>query len=90
MAPASLDRDILPDAIKPVNYGISIYDLELGGTFSYQGTVSILSNIIKSTNEIVLNAHQLKIHGAEVSVEPTKTPQSFKSTGISYDATGLK
>jgi aminopeptidase N len=86
MAPASLDRDILPDAIKPVNYGISIYDLELGGTFSYQGTVSILSKITKSTKEIVLNAHQLKIHGAEVSVEPTETQQSFKSTGISYDA----
>src|SRR5450755_2253733 len=30
MAPAStLDRDILPDNVKPVNYDISLYDLEL-------------------------------------------------------------
>ena len=80
-----LDRDILPDIIKPQNYAISIYDLELGGAFSYQGTVSILSKIVKASKEIVLNSHQLKIHSAEVTLEHTKTQQSFKSTGISYD-----
>jgi len=86
MTPAKLDRDVLPDAIKPINYDISIYDLELGGAFSYQGTVSILSKIIQSSKEIVLNAHQLKIHGVEVSLEHTKTQQKFKSADISYDA----
>jgi aminopeptidase N len=86
MAAANGDRDILPDTIKPINYDLSIYDLELGGAFSYQGTVSILSKIIRSTNEITLNAHQLSIHSAEVSVEQTKTKQSFKSVDISYDA----
>jgi hypothetical protein len=35
------DRDILPDTVKPINYAISIYDLELGGAFSYQGTVGM-------------------------------------------------
>jgi hypothetical protein len=49
---------ILPDTVKPINYDISIYDLELGGKFSYQGTVSILSAIVKGTKEITLNAHQ--------------------------------
>jgi hypothetical protein len=87
MAPATmLDRDILPDVVKPVNYDISIYDLELGGAFSYQGTVSILSRITKSTKEILLNSHQLKIHSAEVSLEHTKTQQSVKASDISYDA----
>ncbi|KAH6723326.1 aminopeptidase-like protein [Leptodontidium sp. MPI-SDFR-AT-0119] len=80
------DRDILPDNIKPINYDLSLYDIELGGAFSYQGTVSILSKIVKSSKEITLNAHLLKIHTVEISLEHTKTQQTFKSSGISYDA----
>ncbi|EKD21015.1 uncharacterized protein L3040_004632 [Drepanopeziza brunnea f. sp. 'multigermtubi'] len=89
MAPAiAIDRDILPDNIKPINYDISLYDIELGGAFSYKGTVSILGRIVKSTKEITLNSHLLKIQSAEVSVslEDTKTQQTFNSTAISYDA----
>lgn len=85
-SPAALDRDILPDNVKPVNYDISIFDLELGGAFSYQGTVAIQVKVAKSSKEITLNTHQLKIHSAELSVEHTKTTQSFKATEISYDA----
>jgi aminopeptidase N len=85
MAAENPDRDILPGTIKPINYNISIYDLEFGGEFSYQGTVAILSKIIESSREIVLNAHQLKIHGVEVSLEHTKTQQKFQSNDISYD-----
>lgn len=77
-----LDRDILPATVKPVNYDLSIYDIELGGAFSYQGTVSILSKITKPTKDITLNTHQLKIHSAEVSLEQ----KSFKAADISYDA----
>lgn len=87
MAPAvASDRDILPDNIKPVNYDISLYDIELGGGFSYQGTINILSKIIKSSKEITLNTHQLKIHSAEVQLKHTKTQQSINSAAISYDA----
>ena len=87
MAPqAAFDRDTLPDNVKPVNYDISIFDLELGGAFSYQGSVGIQLKITKSSKEVILNSHQLKIHGAEVSVESTKTTQSFKASSISYDA----
>lgn len=86
MAARKLDRDILPDTIKPINYDISIYDLELGGDFSYQGTVSILSKVAKSTKELILNSHQLKIHNVQVFVEHTKTEQQFASTDIVYDA----
>jgi aminopeptidase N len=80
-----LDRDILPDNVKPLHYDLSIYDLEHANAFSYQGTVSILAKITQITNEIVLNAHQLTISAAEVSVEQAKSQQTFKSTGISYD-----
>ena len=85
MAPPTnvLDRDILPDSVKPVNYDISIYDIELGGAFTYQGTVTITSKIVKSTKEIVLNTHQLKIHSAELSVTGA---EAIKTTDISYDA----
>lgn len=85
MPGARLDRDVLPDSVKPVNYDLSIHDLEFGGDFNYQGTVSILARIIRSTNEIVLNSHQLVIHSADVSVEQAKSQMSFKSTSISYD-----
>ncbi|KAG9229002.1 aminopeptidase-like protein [Amylocarpus encephaloides] len=75
------DREILPNNLKPVNYDISIYDIELGGAFSYQSTVSIQSNIIRPTKEIVLNTHELTIHSAEVLVDS----KTFKSTSTSYD-----
>ena len=78
-------RDVLPDAVKPIHYDLSIHDLELGGSFTYQGTVSIQAKIVRSTNEIVLNSHQLKIHSAEVTVEQAKSQASFKSTGIEFD-----
>jgi aminopeptidase N len=86
MSPSRSDRDVLPDAVKPINYDLSLYDLEFGGAFSYQGTVAILAKIVRSTNEIILNTHQLIIHSAEVSVEQAKSQQSFISTDISLDA----
>lgn len=49
--------------------------------------IAILSKIIQSTKEIVLNTHQLTIHGVEVSFEQsTKSQQKMNSTNVSYDA----
>jgi aminopeptidase N len=75
------DRDILPDNVKAVNYDISIHDIEMGGAFSYQGTVNILAKVVKPSKQITLNTHELKIHSAEV----TFGDRSFESTGTSYD-----
>ena len=59
MAPSDLlDREILPDTVQPLNYELSIHDIELGGAFSYQGRVSILAKIATPTKEITLNSHQ--------------------------------
>jgi aminopeptidase N len=80
------DRDILPDTVKPVHYDLSIYDIELGGAFSFQGTVKITVEVLKDTKSIVLNSHQLKIHESEVLIEQSTTPNTFKSSGVSYDA----
>ncbi|QSZ33763.1 hypothetical protein DSL72_005334 [Monilinia vaccinii-corymbosi] len=82
MASSTSDRDILPDSAKPSHYALSIYDIELGGAFSYQGSVNIDIKIVKATKEITLNAYQLKIHEAEVSFVSGKT---IKSSEISYD-----
>lgn len=79
------DRDILPDNIKPIHYDISIYDIELGGSFSYQGTVSIISQVVTSSREIVLNSHQLRIHSAEVHLPHIKTEQIVRASELSYD-----
>ena len=62
MAAANIDRDVLPDSIKPINYKLQIHDIELGGAFQYSGTVSILSRVIKSTREVVLNSHQREFY----------------------------
>lgn len=59
--------------MKPINYAISLYDLEFGGSYSYQGTVKIDLDVKKDTREIVLNALQLKIYSAEVVTTHTKS-----------------
>ncbi|KAK3169927.1 hypothetical protein OEA41_009311 [Lepraria neglecta] len=63
---ASKDRDVLPETVKPVHYAIELFDLELGGAFSYQGTVKIEVNIKKAVEEITLNTHQLDVSSAEI------------------------
>jgi aminopeptidase N len=58
--------------VKPINYAISIFDIEMGGAFSYQGTVRIEIDIRKSVKDIVLNAHELKIKSAKVQTPSSK------------------
>jgi len=62
-----------------------VHDLESSNPWQYQGTVKIALEIKKSAKEIVLNAHQLKIHSAELSTEHTKTELASKASNISYD-----
>ena len=50
-----------------MNYDIFLYDLELGGEFSFQGTVKIEAEIKAPTAKITLNSIGIKIHSAEVS-----------------------
>lgn len=52
--------------MKPNHYDLSLYDLELGGAFTFQGTVKISLNITSPTKEILLNAHQLKLNSASI------------------------
>lgn len=55
-------------SVKPVHYELSLYELELGGGFTFQGTVKIQVEIKEPTREITLNALDIKVHEANVSL----------------------
>ena len=69
------------DSVKPTHYDLSLYDLELGGKFSYQGTIHIQLDVKSSSKEIVLNAHQLQLKTAEIESNGT----SREAIKISYE-----
>lgn len=71
--------------VKPVNYDLSIYGLELGGAFSYKGTVCIDIDIKKPTSVITLNAHQLQIQTAKVTTDQNESESGVKPSDTSYD-----
>ncbi|KKO99552.1 glutamyl aminopeptidase [Trichoderma harzianum] len=78
------DRDVLPDNIKPSHYVLSLRDLDFKN-WTYKGTVTIQSEIVKPTKEVVLNTLELKVFNAKVQVDHTKSEQSFESSNVSYD-----
>ncbi|PGH23121.1 hypothetical protein AJ80_02749 [Polytolypa hystricis UAMH7299] len=77
------DRDILPDVAKPKHYDLSLFDLKLGGSWQYKGTLKIDTVVTKSTSEFVLNSKEIEVQSAEVS--PKDGGQSIKFSGVSYD-----
>jgi hypothetical protein len=52
--------------VKPKRYGISLYNLELGGSWGYNGTVKIDAIVSKPTKEIVLNVKEVSVEKAEI------------------------
>ena len=80
MAPNSTDT---ATRAKPSHYDISIHDIEFGGKFTYQGTVAITTKITKDDGftDLVLNALQLKIHGAELKT----SKGGHEAKDISYE-----
>ena len=50
------------NSVKPIHYDISLYDLELGGSFTFKGIVDIEVKVQEATKEIVINSNELKIH----------------------------
>ncbi|MCJ1285352.1 hypothetical protein MMC26_004692 [Xylographa opegraphella] len=84
---ATKDRDVLPSSIKPTNYDISLYDLELGGSYSYQGTVKIDLSCHEATRDIILNTIELKLHSAGITGTGVA---SQKAAGFTEDATAQR
>ncbi|TQS33713.1 hypothetical protein Golomagni_05930, partial [Golovinomyces magnicellulatus] len=77
-------RDVLPDNVKPVHYSLSIKDMDFKN-WTYQGLVTIESEIVKPTTEITLNTLELKLIDAKVTVQNTKAEQTWSSKHFSYD-----
>ncbi|KAI1325932.1 peptidase family M1 [Xylariaceae sp. FL0255] len=78
------DRDILPGTVKPSHYDLSISSMNFND-WSYQGQVTIDAEIVESVKDIVLNSLELTLETAEVTVDHTKSSQSYKTTTFSYD-----
>ncbi|CAL5872260.1 uncharacterized protein PFLUO_LOCUS6521 [Penicillium psychrofluorescens] len=77
------DRETLPDVAKPVNYHVSLFDLQLGGSWGYKGLVNVDAKVARPTNEIVLNAKELEVQHAEVLGKDGA--QLAKASDISYN-----
>jgi hypothetical protein len=89
---ARSDRDVLPDkyaqttdcsgtvltliSVKPLNYNLSLFDLEFGGGWSYNGTVKIDAAVKKASKEIVVNSKELEIKGASLQSAESKCPST--------------
>lgn len=80
---AASDRDILPDTVKPLNYDLSLFNLDFGGSWGYDGLVKIDAHV-SPTKEVVLNTKELKITSAHVLTNGKKVASM---TGVSEDTT---
>lgn len=49
-----------------MHYDLSLFDLELGGSWSYKGVVKIDLDVTKPTKQIVLNSKEIDVHSAEI------------------------
>ncbi|KAF9883029.1 hypothetical protein FE257_004312 [Aspergillus nanangensis] len=82
---ATKDRDILPDVVKPVHYHVSLFDLQFGGSWAYNGIVKVDLKVNRSTKEIVLNSKEIEVQSAEiVNKDDSKLATASE---ISYDKT---
>ncbi|CAG8402659.1 unnamed protein product [Penicillium salamii] len=82
---ASQERETLPEVAKPINYHVSLFDLQLGGSWGYKGALKIDLKVTSATNEIVLNSKEIDVQNAEVLGKDGS--QLAKATGITYDKT---
>lgn len=54
------------DRAKPINYHLSLFDLQLEGSWGYKGLLKIDTKITRSANEIVLNAKDIDVQDAVI------------------------
>lgn len=48
---------------------MSLFDLELGGSWSYKGVVKIDTRILSPTKDIVLNSKEIDVQSASISTK---------------------
>ena len=53
-------------SIKPLNYRLSLFNLQFGGDWSYDGRLVIDAEVSKSTTELTLNSKEINIKSAQL------------------------
>ncbi|KAL2817221.1 peptidase family M1-domain-containing protein [Aspergillus cavernicola] len=82
-AMASKDREILPSVVKPTHYGISLFDLQLSGSWGYKGIVKISSKVNGPTKEVVVNVKEIEVQLAVIL--GNDGTELAKTSDITYD-----
>lgn len=77
-------RDTLPSHLKPTNYNVSVYDIDIEA-FTFKGRVAIKFDVNSATNTIDLNAKDLKLDSVEVKADATKTEIAIDVDSIDYN-----
>lgn len=54
------------DSAKPINYHVSLFDLQFSGSWGYKGVVKVDVKITRATKEVVLNSKEIDVQSAEV------------------------
>lgn len=70
-------------SVKPNHYHVSLFDLQLGSSWAYNGVVKIAAKVNRPTSEIVLNVNEIEIKNALVTAEDGS--QLGKASDITYD-----
>ncbi|KAH9221868.1 aminopeptidase-like protein [Leptodontidium sp. 2 PMI_412] len=60
------ERAILPVEVKPIDYDLSLFDMDFYRALSYSGLVKITLDILEATSRIVLNSSNLNVAAAHV------------------------
>ncbi|PKY03975.1 putative aminopeptidase [Aspergillus campestris IBT 28561] len=82
---ATNDRETLPDAVKPIHYHVSLYDLQLGSSWGYKGNLKITTKVAQPTKDIVLNSKEIEIQHAEIAGKDGAV--LTRASEITYDKT---
>lgn len=75
----------LPDHIRPREYAIFVEPLLTPGNFTFNGRVTIKSDVEKTTDKIVLHAFQINVTNVEVFKSHDQDPKPIKVTNITKD-----
>ncbi|KAK8862013.1 peptidase family M1-domain-containing protein [Apiospora arundinis] len=78
------DRDTLPTVIKPSHYDLSLSSLDFKA-WTYQGKVIIDVEVLEATKDVVINALELKLSSAKLTVSHSKATQTLETSNFSYD-----
>ncbi|ETS77466.1 hypothetical protein PFICI_11340 [Pestalotiopsis fici W106-1] len=78
------DRDTLPENVKPSHYSLSISSLEFKD-WTYQGKVTIDVQIAEPTKDIIINAIELKLASAKLTLSQNKGTQEFSTANFAYN-----